>query len=190
MIKKKILDLFKKYPDKYFSLQEIENYTRSPKASLKVVLSRMVKEQLIEGLSRGFYCKNGTRINLEQFASNLSYPSYLSLESVLSRHGVLSQIPSALTFITTRRSSSCEVSGRQIEFSHIKEPLFFGFEIKEGEPVAILEKALLDELYLISLKKRTLSLKELDLSKIDRKKLSKWLEKYPKSTRLLAKNIL
>ena len=61
----------------------------------------------------------------------------------------------------------------------LPKDLFFGYTLDKGIYIAEPEKALLDELYLISRGKRTLDIKELDLGKIDKKKFDQYAKRFP-----------
>lgn len=190
MIKKSILELFEKQQKKYLSLKELHNFTRTDKQTLKVILSRMKKKQEIYALGNSFYAINPQEVNFEQLACELNRPSYISLESALSHYGILSQIPSSLTLITPQKTVHYNLNHQRIEYSKIKNKLFFGFTIQGQIAIAEAEKALLDELYFIGIKKRSLNLGELDLSKINKEKFKEWLSFFPPSTKKLAQEIL
>jgi predicted transcriptional regulator of viral defense system len=189
MIGKTIIELLEKSKRTYFSFAQINNYLKIEKTTLKVILSRLVKRREIVRLIRGYYSLPQKQPDLEQLALELVYPSYLSLEYVLAVSGIINQIPSRLTLVTTNRSKVYNVNDTILEFAHIKPSLFFGWKIVEHTLIARPEKSLLDELYLISLKKRTLDLKELDFEKINKKLFFKWLKFYPPSTIKLIKKL-
>lgn len=173
----------------YFTLVELSNYLSIKKATLKVVLSRMVKQGRILRLIKGYYCHPQKMPDLEQLACELCYPGYVSLESALSMHGLLSQVPSAITMVTSKRGVNYNIRETIIECSHIQKSLFFGFEIKGQRQIARPEKALLDELYLIGLGKRNLNLTELDCSKVKKSLIKEWIRPYPAATRALAESM-
>ena len=189
MISKKIIDLLQNSKKTYFPIAELANYLHISKSILKVAVSRMVKQKKLLRLLRGYYCLPQKTPDLEQLALEINYPSYISLEYALAIHGILSQIPSRLTLITPRRSVIYNVRETILEFTHIKSTLFFGYNIIKQTQVARPEKALLDELYLIGLKKRKLDLGELDFKSLNKKLFRKWLRFYPPSTVKLAKKL-
>jgi len=57
--------------------------------------------------------------------------------------------------------------------------LFFGYQLERGIYIAEPEKALLDQLYLVSRGKRSLSLQELDLRNIDKARFKAYAERFP-----------
>src|SRR3989338_7374579 len=176
---KKIIGLLKNLPKGYISLDEIVNYLKVDRNTVKVTLSRLTRQKEIIQLGYGYYALNLPAVDFEQLASEMVYPAYLSLEYALSLHGILSQVPAALTLITPKRTASKAVANHTLEYSHINPKLFFGYKIDKHALIAYPEKALLDALYLVGLKKRAINLSELNLSKINRKKFKQWLRVYP-----------
>ncbi|WP_455233454.1 type IV toxin-antitoxin system AbiEi family antitoxin [Geopseudomonas aromaticivorans] len=95
--------------------------------SLATSLSRACQDGVVERLTSGFYRFPGIKLplfHLEQLASWLRPNDffYLSLESVLSDAGWISQVPNRLTFMTTGRSYTYKTSVGIIEFVHTKVP--------------------------------------------------------------------
>lgn len=121
-------------------------------------------------------------VDVEKIANEIYYPSYLSFEKALSDYGILSQIPFTLTFATVRPSKKLIIANTEVEYSHIKKSLFFGYEVKNEKYVALPEKALLDELYLVSRGLRTLDIEELDLREINRERLEEFARHFPSYT--------
>ncbi|MFH1281305.1 MAG: type IV toxin-antitoxin system AbiEi family antitoxin domain-containing protein [Candidatus Omnitrophota bacterium] len=189
MIGKEIEKILLEHKKDYFTFAQLANYLSIKKSTLKVILSRLVKQGRVLRLIKGYYCHPQKMPDLERLACELCYPSYISLESALSLHGVLSQIPSAITMVTSGRSVNYNIRETLIECSHIKKPLFFGYEINGQAQIARPEKALLDELYLIGLGKRTLNIKELDCGKLNKKLFREWIGLYPTATKELAASI-
>jgi predicted transcriptional regulator of viral defense system len=109
----------------------------------------------------------------------LVYPSYLSFEAALSRYGILSQIPYAVTFATPQRSRRLVLGDTTVEFRQLKRALFFGYTLESGLYVAEPEKALLDQLYMASRGLASLAWDELDLSMLDRERLRAYATHFP-----------
>lgn len=111
--------------------------------ALEKSLQRMVKDGLLLKAARGIYVnpaaayRNPGRV-VEEVAKALRPGKlcYVSLESLLSEHGVISQIPiSHLTVMTTGASGTHETPYGTIEFTHTKrsipEVLFRTVYVKE-----------------------------------------------------------
>lgn len=177
-------------PKSYFSLIDLQKFYSGDKENLKVTVSRLTRQDKLTRLLKGYYTLDVSRFDLEQFACELLQPSYISLEYALWHYGIIEQIPARITLVTEKKGRTYEtVQGNVIEYTHITKQRYFGYKIEGNTIIAEKEKALLDELYLISLKKRHLSLQDLDISTIDVQRLEKWLKKFPPFTQKLWKEV-
>ncbi|MBI1870146.1 MAG: hypothetical protein HYS07_03030 [Chlamydiae bacterium] len=61
-------------------------------------------------------------------------------------------------------TKNLEVSGKEFEYIHIRKDLFWGYERQKGFLIASPEKALADQIYLVSKGLRKLDFDELDRS--------------------------
>ncbi len=122
-------------------------------------LQRMVKNQLLIKAARGVYVyapalmRNGGRI-IESVARALrpGQISYVSLESMLSEYGIISQVPvSHLTVMTTGASGLHDTPFGTIEFTHTKRSIPEVLErtiVVEDRPLRIAKKrAAVQDLY-------------------------------------------
>jgi predicted transcriptional regulator of viral defense system len=78
------------------------------------------------------------------------FPSYVSLQSALYYHDMISQIPEVIYCVSLARTRTYETPVATISVHHIPGSFFFGYE-ERGEHhvrMALPEKALLDALYL------------------------------------------
>lgn len=181
MIGNKIISRVSKFKKTYISLNELNNFLNMKKSILKVTLNRLTKQKRIFKLGYGFYALDPAKVDYEQLACEIKHPSYISLEYALSTYGILDQVPATMTLVTMSRTKNYAFQNMEIEYSHIKKKLFFGYKILKHILIAYPEKALLDELYLIALGKRKLNIKELRLNEINKKKLKLWTKFYPSS---------
>ena len=150
-----------------------------------MILNRLVKSGVLERLAKNIYVLFTESRDLAKIAGELYFPSYLSFEQALSHYGILPQIPYSLTFATPRPSKKLVLGDLEVEYSHLKKELFFGYVMEKGKYIAEKEKALLDELYMVSLGKRSINLSELDLKDIDRTKLDQYVQRFPARIKLL-----
>ena len=127
---------------------------------------------------------------MESLSSEMLKPSYISLEYALWRYGVISEIPARITLVTTKKPRLYIFPNNTFEYSHFNSALFFGYRIEKNVLLAEKEKALLDEFYLISLKKREINLGSFTLSSLNKNLLKKWLKFYPAFTQKLAEKVL
>lgn len=163
----------------YFSPADLEKVLGQKRPALYVTLNRLVKYGVLVRLRQGVYQVALRAANLPRIANQLVYPSYLSFESALSRYGILSQVPYALTFATTQRSRRLTLGDTVVEFHQLKRELFFGYTLEGGLYVAEPEKALLDQLYMVTRGLSSLTLDELDLSSLDPGRLQGYATHFP-----------
>lgn len=184
------IEKLKSIPKTYFSFRDMEKFYPGQKGDLKVVLHRLVKQNKVRRLLRGYYALDIFSVDWEQLACELVKPSYISFEYALHRHGLIDQIPTRVTLATTKKRRDFQLPDQVLEYSHINSKLYFGYKVEGNFLIAEKEKALLDELYLISLKKRHLSLDSLNLENLNKKLFLEWLKKYPVYTQKLARELL
>lgn len=87
------------------------------------------------------------------FTVNKSYrPSYVSLESALSRYGFIPEGVFQITSCTTLKTNSFNTPVGNFSYRHLKPSLFFGYQLEEWNDhryaMAGPEKTLIDYLYL------------------------------------------
>ena len=169
----------------YLAVADLEKIIGLQRKSLYVILNRLVKSGGLERLAKNIYVLFTESRDLAKIAGELYFPSYLSFEQALSHYGILPQIPYSLTFATPRPSKKLVLGDLEVEYSHLKKELFFGYVMEKGKYIAEKEKALLDELYMVSLGKRSINLSELDLKDIDRTKLDQYVQRFPARIKLL-----
>lgn len=188
----KTIELIKeleKFKKAFYSISDLEKITGLTRNSLYVTLRRLVENGILERIGPGAYRFFTTPPSVEQVASSLYIPNYLSFESALSRYGILTLIPYTLTFATTRRTRRFTIEGRDVEFRQIKKDLFWGYEMAERIYIARPEKAFLDLIYLVSRGQDSIDLDEIDLKKLSISKLKEYAKKFPKYTREYLHNI-
>jgi len=84
------------------------------------------------------------------------FPSYVSLQSALYYHDMISQIPEVIYCVSLARTRVYKTPVATISVHHIPSSFFFGYEEKGQRSVrmALPEKALLDILYLSQARSR------------------------------------
>ncbi|MBI5613509.1 hypothetical protein HY947_01155 [Candidatus Gottesmanbacteria bacterium] len=127
------------------------------------LLQRLKREGVIQRLKPGIYQLTDSKIHDFVLANLLVKQSYISLESALSRYGILQQFPFVVTSITTSRSVTIETN-KTYEYIHIAPHLYFGFVKEQEYLIATPEKALFDALYFMSKGLRSFPLDEMDLA--------------------------
>jgi predicted transcriptional regulator of viral defense system len=120
-------------------------------------LSRWVASGRLIQLRRGLYMLAppyaGEVPNPLALASRIRVPSYVSLQSALSYHGVIPESVPMVTSVTTNRPGRFNTPLGFFHYRHLKQDLFWGYrevDVGAGQKsfVAIAEKALLDQYYL------------------------------------------
>ena len=120
--------------------------------SLQAQLSRWVGTGRLIKLARGKYILANPyrRIDppVEYLANKLVYPSYVSLERLLSWHGLIPEAVPVVTSVTTGRPSTYDTALGTFTYRHIARRLFWGYESVTMHStecaMALPEKALLD----------------------------------------------
>jgi predicted transcriptional regulator of viral defense system len=143
------LALFRTHPEKkLFSHSDLIQLVDEPADSIAVQLTRLVQNNILSHVARGWYANPFHSPTTEEIAMVLRIPSYLSLEYALSRHGILSQRAYTLTLVTTQKRYLYERKEAVYEYHQIKKTLFWGYTEENTVLVATPEKALLDLVYL------------------------------------------
>jgi predicted transcriptional regulator of viral defense system len=186
----KLLQKLKSLNKAYFTVADLEKVLGMERDALYVTLNRLVGSGVLKRLKRGIYQAEFQDLELEKVANELYYPSYLSFESALSRYGILSQMPYTLTFATTKRSKKTTLADREVEYRQIKSTYFFGYKLKDGIYVAEPEKAVLDQLYMISKGKVSSDVSEWSLVGLEKSKLLQYSKRFPAAIQKTAQEMI
>lgn len=172
------LDFFKKYNNiKIFQLNHFKMFSGMKNHSLRIALKRLTDKRIIKRICRGYYANPFSLPTIEEISAQIYKPSYISLESVLSNNGILSQLPRALTCVTTKTPRVFNTAFGIIEYRQIRKAYFWGFYKEGGYLIAEPEKALADFIYFKKTKDIKKSLSELNISGLNRKKLENYTGK-------------
>lgn len=164
----------------YFTIHELKKFYNNKKSSLKNLLSRWSKEEIIFPLSQGYYCFEAEKLDYLNHACNIIKPSYISFEYALNYYGLIEQIPQVVTLATIKRHKFIYSGPYVYEYTRIKKDLFFGYQRIDNYYIALPEKALLDTVYLLSRNKRLVDLSSLNQKKVNKGILYKYAKKFPK----------
>src|SRR6266478_6125990 len=162
-------------------------YSLAPDSVWRAV-SRLTKRGLLSRISNGVYLNKLVRdASATDFVNILNPNSYVSLESALNHWGISTQSPVSLTCVTTGKPKEYRTPEFAITLRSISEHLFWGFVEKPTRyskyRIAEPEKALLDWIYLTLQSGLTPRLDEIELKSIDKRKLVKYADKYPRTVR-------
>lgn len=86
-------------------------------------------------------------------------PAYVSLQSALYHHGMISQIPSSIYAVSLARTRRYTTPMGVVSIHHVAPDFFFGYESVGGKTIRMArpEKALLDVFYLTPARSRLFS---------------------------------
>ena|SRR3990167_2026709 len=174
------LAFFRKNSDiKIFHTNHLKVLSGANEKTLGIGLSRLTKRKVIQRICRNYYANPFNQPTLYEISAQIHQPNYISLESALNLHGILSQIPQLLTCVTTNLPYKLKTTFGIIEYRQVQKNFFFGFLKKNGYYLAEAEKAFLDYIYLNQsrLSKNFSELGEWDLSLIKVSKLKKYAKK-------------
>jgi predicted transcriptional regulator of viral defense system len=127
------------------------------KAHASKVLARLSEAGQLLLLRRGVWAFPG-RLDLLATPGWLTapQPAYVSLQSALYYHGMISQIPTSVYAVSLARTRRYVTTLGVISIHHIAPEFFFGYETlgEKGIRIARPEKALLDVFYLAPARSR------------------------------------
>ena len=126
-----------------FSVYDMAKIIGKPTNYTSLILS---KNKKIERIERGKYALAGT--DNYRIASNIIFPSYISLNAGLQFYGLIDQNVLKLSVISLKWHKQITLKEKfKIEFLNISKDRFFGYESKDGAYIASVEKLFLDCLY-------------------------------------------
>ncbi|MFH0948049.1 MAG: hypothetical protein V1833_03525 [Elusimicrobiota bacterium] len=172
----------------YFTCKDVASVFDISYGSARVSCSRYVKNGYFVRLKRNFYVlaekwKTLTEKDFYFVANMFQVPSYISLSSALSYYDVTTQIQqNFIESVAIKRTIKKEIGKQIFNYTKISPKLYFGFMKINNFFISTKEKALLDAVYLSSLNRYNLDISAIDLNKLDKRIIKKWLKKYPAKT--------
>lgn len=151
-----------------FTSQEFVNLFGIDSSHAAVKLTRYKNKGYLESPRRGVYYLKEDPPDKFRIANRLYFPSYVSMESVLSQRGIIPEIVYAITSVTTKATRQFSDQETAYKYFKIKKSAFSGYGKEKDCLVATPEKALVDYLYFASQGKRKLN-DRINFSRIDRK---------------------
>lgn len=148
MAKDFLLELYKK-PQTVFTTKEISLiFPQIPYQNLKSRLHYAVSVGKLKKLRKGIYAKE----NFEplELANKIYTPSYISLETVLAKEGIIFQ-KYATIFVASYLTRRVKAAGQEIFYRKVKDEVLLnnlGIEEKSNYFVASKERAFLDAIFL------------------------------------------
>jgi predicted transcriptional regulator of viral defense system len=113
--------------------------------------TRLAKTGMIVKLAQGKWAlaRDINRLAIPEHLT-VPYPTYVSLQTALYHHGMISQIPAVTYAVSLARTRRYDTPIGTISIHHVEPEFFFGYELDESGMVkmATPEKALVDVCYL------------------------------------------
>jgi len=134
-----------------FTTRDAAARLRVPHGHASASLARLGAAGLVVRLRRGVWAKAGgvDPLALPEYLT-APFPAYVSLQSALYLHGMISQIPAVTYAVTLARTRRLVTPLGTVSLHHVRPTFFFGYEDvgRAGGRLATPEKALVDLLYL------------------------------------------
>jgi len=147
---------------------------------LKTVINRLLKRKELFRLKRGVYVLDNNQYNPIEASNKIRTNSYVSLETVLQKEGIIFQDYSNSIYAVSDNTLKYKIDQNKFYYFKIKDDILFntlGIENTNGYNIATKERAIADRLYL------TPGYYFDNLKNIDIKKLKKISQIYNKRTR-------
>jgi predicted transcriptional regulator of viral defense system len=164
---------------------------------LRVQVHKWVEKGTLIQLKRGLYLLNVPGIKKPPdfyIANKIVFPSYVSMESALSYHGLIPEAVYSIVSVTTKKTNSFNNKSGNFLYHHIKRELFRDYQKTEIEGfhvnIACPEKSVADYLYFKYTNVE--NFKEVRFQNIDildMKKLNKVTRGYPERVKEIARTI-
>lgn len=153
-----------------FTTQEFGSLFNLTTEVAAVKLTRYKNRGYLVSPRRGVYFLSDDPPDKFRIANYLYFPSYVSLETILSKEGIIPEVIYPITSLTTKATRKFSDGETEYTYSKIKKEAFTGYQKEGGAQVALPEKALVDYLYFVSQGKRVLN-DRINLSRVERKKV-------------------
>ena len=134
-----------------FETKDLAALLKVENSNANKIASRLAQTGLVIPIRRGRWALR-SRLNKLAIPEHLTapYPTYVSLQTALYHHGMISQIPAVTYAVSLARTRRYETPLGTISIHHVEPEFFFGYELDESGMVkmATPEKALIDVCYL------------------------------------------
>lgn len=161
-----------------FSPLELQRILGISAIAARFLVHRYAKRGVFLKLRKGLYCLADQPPSELVVANRLYEPSYLSFEFALSYHHLIPEAAYVITSATSRPTRTLMAMGKTFEYHRLKRSVFTGYEPVKVDAGTVLmatpEKALVDTLYFVDLKKKTLN-DRLDLRTINWKRIESYV---------------
>ncbi len=122
--------------------------------AVRFLLHRYSKKGVIIRIKRGLYKLASVPVPDFFIANRLYEPSYISLETALSFHGIIAETVYAITSVSTRVGKTFNVLNKEFRYRKIKQFAYKGYmPVQRGTATVLIadpEKALADYYYFVA----------------------------------------
>ena len=149
-----------------FTTREFKNIFGLSEETSVVKLARYKKQGYLNSPKRGIYYFSDDLPDKFKIANSLYLPSYVSLESIFSKEGIIPEAVYSITSITTKATREFTDSLTAYNYLRIKKEAYTGYTKEGNVLIALPGKALVDYLYFVAQGKKTLN-DRLNLSRLN-----------------------
>ncbi len=168
----KSLQILQTSGKKIFTLTDLAKLLQIENDSYaSVVANRLIKQSILVRVAKGYFFLAGNEPADFELANALYAPSYISLESALNFYGILIQSPQQITSVAVKRTKRLMAAGKAYSYAHLDQRYFTNYERVDNFLIATPEKALVDTMFFVALGRASLSIEELNLQDINRRKV-------------------
>lgn len=151
----------------------------------KNFISRHLASKLFVKIRNGLYALEDIRPSKFIIANKLYSPSYISFETALSFYHIIPEVIYAVFSATNQASRQFLALETQYVYHRIRRPFFFGYVAKKIEETTVLiaepEKAVVDYLYFVDLKKKSLN-ERFNFDNLSRKTIYKYAKAFKRKS--------
>lgn len=165
-----IRQVLKEHNLEIFTKQDFINIFNISSGVSAVKLSRYKKLGYLISPRRGVFYLKGEVSNKFKIANKIYSPSYISLDTALSKHGIIPETVYAITSITTKATREFSDDNTIYRYFKIKKQAYTGYTLTDDVFIADPEKASIDYLYFVALGKRIFN-DRMDFSKLNHQKI-------------------
>lgn len=132
-----------------FETRDLAALLNVERSNATQIATRLANAGLLVKVARGKWALRSTKRFAVAEHLTAPFPAYISLQSALYHHGMISQIPWVTYAVSLARPRRYETPLGVFSIHHVDPHFFFGYETDErgSAKIAIPEKALLDLCY-------------------------------------------
>jgi len=177
--------------NKNISIFSVDDFTKlfnvSARRASNFLVRNLKQNSNFIKIKKGLYIFASNSPIKFEVANKIYQPSYISFETALSYYNIIPEAVYTITSATTKGTKDLEIQNTSYKYYKLKKELFFGYKPVTIQQKIVLmadkEKALLDYIYLASLKKKPILNERIDLSKIDKDKWDYYVKLFKEKIR-------